>query len=262
VDVKSLAVKNLIRDGNGTKRASGRRTLSQESNPELPGYHGKGLYSSQGRSSTRTTATATNACSPIPPRPAARSANGTGSGDWQLVRRNQFTEVTGPGGIHGSDPKRARVEHRLGCEIAHPHAARWRQAWQLKTFSPAQSQPQLRRRARLEHRMAAHSRHRRRKPAHDHARRVLELPEDLFRREHERHSRPQRLPEGHRRLLRWNDRLVFGCDDSAKSEFLNKRKVKGGIDSVGQSQSNLWFTSPDTPGQTRPRARQRRGVAA
>ena len=50
-------------------------------------------------------------------------------------------------------------------------------------------------------------------------------------------------------FTRWNDRLVFGCDDSAKSEFLNKRKVKGGIDSIGQSQSNLWFTSPDTPGK-------------
>ena len=51
---------------------------------------------------------------------------------------------------------------------------------------------------------------------------------------------------------RWNDRLVFGCDDSAKSEFLNKRKVKGGIDSVGQSQSNLWFTSPETPDKLGP----------
>ncbi len=51
---------------------------------------------------------------------------------------------------------------------------------------------------------------------------------------------------------RWNDRLVFGCDDSAKSEFLNKRKVKGGIDSVGQSQSNLWFVSPKTPDELGP----------
>ena len=53
-------------------------------------------------------------------------------------------------------------------------------------------------------------------------------------------------------FTRWNDRLVFGCDDSAKSEFLNKRKVKGGIDSIGQSQSNLWFTSPETPDKLGP----------
>jgi len=42
----------------------------------------------------------------------------------------------------------------------------------------------------------------------------------------------------------WNDKVVFGCDDSAKSEFLNKRSVKGHIDSVGQSNSNLWFADP------------------
>ena len=41
--------------------------------------------------------------------------------------------------------------------------------------------------------------------------------------------------------------MVFGCDDSAKSEFLNKRKAKGDILAPGQSQSNLWFTSPDLP---------------
>jgi hypothetical protein len=45
-------------------------------------------------------------------------------------------------------------------------------------------------------------------------------------------------------FCRWNDRIVLGCDDSAKSEFLNKRRVKGGIEGPGQSQSNLWFIAP------------------
>src|SRR5512139_3345396 len=53
-------------------------------------------------------------------------------------------------------------------------------------------------------------------------------------------------------FCRWNDQLVFGCDDSAKSEFLNQRKVKGGIAGPGQSQSNLWFTSTQTPDQLGP----------
>ncbi|MCK5105434.1 MAG: hypothetical protein KAR17_21570, partial [Cyclobacteriaceae bacterium] len=48
-------------------------------------------------------------------------------------------------------------------------------------------------------------------------------------------------------FTRWSDQLVFGCDDSAQKEFLNKRKVKGGIEGPGQSNSNLWFTSVDTP---------------
>src|SRR5690606_2263202 len=48
-------------------------------------------------------------------------------------------------------------------------------------------------------------------------------------------------------FARWNDRLVFGCDDSAEREFLNKRKAKGGIEGPGQSNSNLWFTSLEKP---------------
>jgi len=45
----------------------------------------------------------------------------------------------------------------------------------------------------------------------------------------------------------WNGRLVFGCDDSAQKEFLNKRKAKGNIEGPGQSNSNTWFTSPELP---------------
>ena len=41
--------------------------------------------------------------------------------------------------------------------------------------------------------------------------------------------------------------MVFGCDDAAKSEFLNKRKEKGGILGPGQSNSNVWFTDVNTP---------------
>ncbi|MFA5244509.1 MAG: hypothetical protein WC380_04355, partial [Pedobacter sp.] len=52
---------------------------------------------------------------------------------------------------------------------------------------------------------------------------------------------------------RWNDQLVFGSDDAARLEFLNKRKIKGSIGGAGQSNSNLWFTSlnqPDNLGPT------------
>jgi len=53
-------------------------------------------------------------------------------------------------------------------------------------------------------------------------------------------------------FARWNDQLVFGCDDSAQREFLNKRKVKGSIEGPGQSNSNLWFTSMETPDKLGP----------
>ncbi len=38
--------------------------------------------------------------------------------------------------------------------------------------------------------------------------------------------------------------VVFGCDDTAKNEFLNKRAAKGNIAGPGRSQSNLWFVEP------------------
>lgn len=36
-------------------------------------------------------------------------------------------------------------------------------------------------------------------------------------------------------FTRWNDQLIFGCDDSAQKEFLNKRKVKGNIEGPTRS---------------------------
>ncbi len=42
----------------------------------------------------------------------------------------------------------------------------------------------------------------------------------------------------------WKGKVVLGCDDSAKSEFLNKRKVKGRIKGAAVSHSNLQFHDP------------------
>lgn len=45
-------------------------------------------------------------------------------------------------------------------------------------------------------------------------------------------------------FARWNDRLMLGCDDTAQSEFLNKRRAKGNLAGPGHSHSNLWFIDP------------------
>jgi len=45
-------------------------------------------------------------------------------------------------------------------------------------------------------------------------------------------------------FCRWQDKIVLGCDDTAKAEFLNIRKAKGEI-AAPQSQSNLWFIDPE-----------------
>ena len=52
-------------------------------------------------------------------------------------------------------------------------------------------------------------------------------------------------------FCRWQDRIVLGCDDTAKSEFLNKRRAKGHI-AGPQSQSNLWFLEPQQLDQLGP----------
>ncbi len=49
VDVQSLEVYPLIRDGNPAPLPSGVEDYSQVLSSKLPGYHGKGLYSGQGR---------------------------------------------------------------------------------------------------------------------------------------------------------------------------------------------------------------------
>ena len=45
-------------------------------------------------------------------------------------------------------------------------------------------------------------------------------------------------------FCRWGERVVFGCDDHAKSEFLNVRALKGTRPQARRSESNLWFVEP------------------
>ena len=249
VDVKTLAAKNFIRDGNGIKKGFKVEAQLSKLESQLPGYHGKGLYSSQGRVIYANNGDRDKRVLTDPTTPSGALGEWTGSGDWQLVRRNQFTEVTGPGGIHGSDP----------------NAPVWSIGWDAKSLILMVLDGGKWESFRLP--KVSHS--------YDGAHgwntewpRIRDIGEEnlLMTMHGAFWSFPKtfsasstngiRARSAYLKVIgdftRWNDRLVFGCDDSAKSEFLNKRKVKGGIDSVGQSQSNLWFTSPETPGKLGP----------
>ncbi|MFO1484393.1 MAG: hypothetical protein U1F71_13625 [Verrucomicrobiaceae bacterium] len=249
VDVKSLAVKNFIRDGNPIKKDFKVETPLSKLDSQLPGYHGKGLYSSQGRVIYANNGDRDKRVLTDPTTPSGALGEWTGSGDWQLVRRNQFTEVTGPGGIHGSDA----------------NAPVWSIGWDAKSLILMLLDGGKWQSFRLP--KVSHS--------YDGAHgwntewpRIRDVGEEnlLMTMHGAFWSFPKtfsasstngiRARSAYLKVIgdftRWNDCLVFGCDDSAKSEFLNKRKVKGGIDSIGQSQSNLWFTSPDTPGKLGP----------
>lgn len=250
VDVKSLAVTSLIRDGNPLKKDFKVTTPLTKLESRLPGYHGKGLYSSQGRLIYANNGDRDKRVLTDPTTPSGALGEWRKPGDdWQLVRRNQFTEVTGPGGIQGSAPD----------------APVWSIGWDAKSLILMLLDGGKWQSFRLP--KVSHS--------YDGAHgwntewpRIRDIGEDdLLMTMHgafwrfprtfsAANSNGIRVRSAYMKVIgdfcRWNDRLVFGCDDSAKSEFLNKRKVKGGIDSVGQSQSNLWFASPETPGKLGP----------
>ena len=109
-------------------------------------------------------------------------------------------------GNHGPrrNPRRLRpVESpdlgaRLGSEVRNPHAQRRRR---MVVLPPAQDEPLLRRLARLEHRVAAHTRDRRKGLPYDNARGVLEIPAGLLESRFFRNPHALLVPESHRRLL-------------------------------------------------------------
>lgn len=249
VDVKSLAVRNFIRDGNPVPKGFKVSTPLSGVNSALPGYHGKGLYSSQGRVIYANNGDEDKRALTDPTTPSGALGEWNGGGDWQLVRRNQFTEVTGPGGIRGSE---------AGAPV-------WSIGWDAKSVILMLLDGGKWHSFRLP--KVSHS--------YDGAHgwntewpRIRDIGEpDLLMTMHgafwafpktfsAANTQGLRPRSAYLKVIgdfcRWNDRLVFGCDDSAKSEFLNKRSVKGGIDSVGQSQGNLWFTRPETPDRLGP----------
>ena len=94
VDVNTLAVKELFPDANGMENHAG---------PLLPGYHGKGFYAGQGVLVYANNGELSRLAMTRPEIESGVLAEWPGTGDWHVVRRNQFTEVSGPGGIYGNE---------------------------------------------------------------------------------------------------------------------------------------------------------------
>lgn len=234
IDVKSLAVTPLYRD-------------EQDSTPGpkagLPGYHGKGMYSGQGVLVYANNGENSPEARRDPFVPSGVLAEWDGK-DWKTVRRNQFTEVTGPGGIFGNEAPATDPIWSIG--------------WDAKSLILMLRDKGGWHAYRLP--KASHS--------YDGAHgwntewpRIREIGEgdNLLM---TMHGMFWRFPKGFSLadtsgiaprstylkvigdFCRWQDRIVLGCDDTAKSEFLNKRRAKGEI-AGPQSQSNLWFVEPE-----------------
>lgn len=247
VDVHSLDVKTLYKDGNQLKREGAK---SYESGL-LIGVHGKGTYSGQGVVVFSNNGEEGEKAK-INPRIEAGSLSEWDGKNWKLIRRNQFTEVTGPGGIYGNENPNNQPIWTTGWDYksvllglrdkgnwtfyrlpkasnSYDGAHGWNTEWpRIRNIGTDKSPDYL---------MTMHGM-------------FWKFPQ-TFTASNTSGIRPR---SSYLKVIgdftRWNNELVFGCDDAAKSEFLNKRQAKGGIAGPGQSQSNLWFTSLTQPDQT------------
>ncbi len=235
VDVASLAVNELYPDANRDKNGVGGKLL--------PGYHGKGAYSGQGRVVYANNGEYSPDARKRPEIASGCLAEWNGK-DWSVVRRNQFCDVTGPGGICGNaDPEKDPI---------------WAIGWDYRSLILMLLDGGTWHAFRLP--KAAHT--------YDGAHgwntewpRIRDIgQQDLLMTMHGMFWRfPRTFSIANTAGIRprstylkvigdfanWNSQIVFGCDDAAKSEFLNKRKAKGELDGPGQSQSNLWFAKPE-----------------
>lgn len=247
VDLHTLQVAEIFADGNRRDRVD--PSGSEKSNfagARLPGYHGKGVYSGQGCLIYANNGDESPQARLDPATPSGALASWRPDEDhYTLILRKQFTEVTGPGGVYGNgDPDRDPV---------------WSLGWDDKSLLLALLENGTWSYFRLP--KASHS--------YDGAHgwhtewpRIREIGQGdrllatmhgtfwsfpvTFSLENTAGLRPR---SNYLKVIgdfcRWNDRIVFGCDDSAAQEFVNKRPQKNSQGSTGQSNSNLWFVSPD-----------------
>ena len=238
VNVHTLEFIEHIKDGNGQP------AVQNGINSKLTGYHGKGLHSGQGILVYANNGTRDKGCATDPAIPSGALASWQGTGDWQLIRQNQFTEVSGPGGIYGNE---------------HPESdPLWAMGWDYRSLILMLLDNGKWHAYRLP--KGSHS--------YDGAHgwntewpRIREIGEDdLLATMHGTFWRFPKTFSSARSagiaprsnyikvigdFARWNDRVVFGCDDSAQKEFLNHRPFKSKRGAPVQSNSNLWFVEPE-----------------
>ena len=244
IDVNTLHVNTIYSDDNASHRPQNFPVL-EENLASLTGWHGKGLYSGQG---VMVYSNNGEYGQEALERFDAKSGslyewNGK---DWKMIRRNQFTEVTGPGGIYGNtNPEKDPIwtngfDHKsvlLGvrqngtwrfyrlpkASYSYDGAHGWNTEWPRIRDISASSKP--------DYLMTMHGM-------------FWKFP-GTFSFKNTAGIRPR---SAYLKVIgdfaQWNGSVVFGCDDAAKSEFLNTRKAKGGIAAPGQSNSNLWFVNP------------------
>jgi len=253
VDVRTLAVKGLIKEIKNVPKPGQTAEVSPATiTSTLPGYHGKGLYSGQGFVILANNGEQGAKATVDPTIPSGALGSFNGEGNWSLIRRNQFTEVTGPGGLEGNAAPAKDPVWTIGWDFRSlilmvMEDGKWtsyRLPKASHTYDGAHGWntewPRIREIGEQGHKlMTMHGM-------------FWDFPADFSSKKSAGIAPRSTYLKIIGDFARWNDRLVFGCDDAAKSEFLNKRPIKGTLGAPGQSQSNLWFTSLDTPDKLGP----------
>lgn len=249
VDVNTLAVNTWFEDGNVLRRKG---IISTFESPLLAGVHGKGFYMGQGVYVYSNNGDDAPRAKYDPRIESGILAEYDGK-SWKQIKRCQFTEVTGPGGIEGNANPDTDPIWALGWDYksvllgvrtagsgwsfyrlpkasnSYDGAHGWNTEWpRIRNVGCGSDSFYL---------MTMHGM-------------FWNFPRTFS----SVNTAGLRPLTSYLKVIgdfcQWNGRLVFGCDDTAKSEFLNKRSAKGGIAGPGQSQSNLWFTSLDQPYHT------------
>ena len=245
VEVDSLRTTTLWSDDNVDRRPEGFPVL-EERLARLPGWHGKGLYSGQGVLVFSNNGERTDEALDRFDVESGSLCEWNGK-EWTVIRRNQFTEVTGPGGIYGNPSPESDPIWSIGFDYkslilavrdmgqwmfyrlpkasyCYDGAHGWNTEWPRIRNVGSKDNP--------DYLMTMHGM-------------FWRFPGN-FKPSDCRGIRPR---SAYLKVIgdftRWGDKLVLGCDDSAQKEFLNTRKAKGHVGGPGQSNSNLWFMEPD-----------------
>ena len=258
LDMRTLAVNTLIRE-NGMNDKMFAAYLRNAGLPwpdgwdcalrrRIPGYHSKGLASGYGRVFISNNGENSRAArnNPFVPSGVLAWWNETRQ-DWATIRRCQFTEVTTPDGIYGNEHPETNPVWAMGWDAKSvilgvtTNGAEW-VYYRLPKASHAYD--------------GAHGWNTEWPRIRDVGfgdGTLLATMHGTFWRFPKGFSPAN--PNGIRPIstylkvigdfCRWGDRIVFGCDDQARNEFLGKRGLKKGSPRVNRSQSNLWFVEPE-----------------
>jgi len=241
VDVRTLAVTPLYSDTRCRKKQDPRLAQSN-----LPGTHGKGVYSGQGRLVYSNNGDYGRANDRRYDQASGCLAEWDGK-KWTVVRRNQFLDVTGPGSIHGNlnpekDPLWAIGWDHRSLLLTLLDQGKW-STYRLPKASHTYD--------------GTHGYNTEWPRIGDIGNKAERL---LF-----THGMFYRLPSAFSRnkaagvrprscylkvltdSCRWQDKIVFGCNDLSnelQAIRLNPRKALGKL-VPGVSHSNLWFVDPN-----------------